>query len=515
MRKIQSNGTRRSEMSVDFGSTPKPVFMQRASYGQSIIKNPSPQQQAFFDWIIEGQGSCVLEAVAGAGKTTTLLAALELIRGRCYFGAYNKKIAEEIKARAPMRQGLFIGTMHSAGFKAWARATSSVNVNDKKVLHIYREQGFPGDLENAVVQLVSLAKQRAFGIVTKVTQEAWLDTIDHHNVETLDQDATVIELAEKVLKISTSQDSQIIDFDDMIYAPLLHGARVFEHDWVFIDEAQDTNAARRALALRMLTRGGRLVAVGDRHQAIYGFTGADANALDLIASAVNAQRLPLTVTYRCPKSVVAYAQQWVSHIQAHESAPDGVVSKLDPNKGIDEVAQVGDAILCRFTRPLVELAYDLISKGRPAKIEGRDIGEGLKTLARRWKVKTLDALIKKLEAYREREAAKFRAKERESQAAAVEDKVDCLLLLVNRALAADTGIPGLLNEIDSIFSDEGTSSNRIILSTIHKAKGREWERVFWLQTGPSSWARKDWEIEQEKNLCYVAATRAKRELILL
>lgn len=503
--------------------------------GQSVIAHPSPQQHDFFEWIQNGRGSAVLEAVAGSGKTTTLLAALEMMQGRIYFGAYNKKIAEEIRERAPNRQGLFVGTMHSAGFKAWARATSNLTVDNKKVQKICRMNDVDPDLEAAVCQLVSLAKQRAFDVVTPKSEAAWRDTIDHHNIETLERDAQVIELAEKVLQLSTQMDTQVIDFDDMIYAPLLHKARVFEHDWVLIDEAQDTNAARRALALRMLSRGGRLVAVGDRHQAIYGFTGADADALDLIGRAVNAQRLPLTVTYRCPKSVVRHAQRWVSHIEAHESAPEGRVISWQAFERAGEAVmereslalvghgatewthlpKVGDAVLCRFNRPLIELAFDLISQGKPAKVEGRDIGEGLKTLARRWKVKSLDALIKKLETYREKETAKLRAKERESQAATVDDKVDCLLLLISRTMAKGGSVFDLLAEIDSIFSDDGDSTNRIILSSIHKSKGREWSRVFWMQTGTSPWARKEWEQEQERNLCYVATTRAKSDLILV
>jgi superfamily I DNA/RNA helicase len=70
--------------------------------------------------------------------------------------------------------------------------------------------------------------------------------------------------------------------------------------------------------------------------------------------------------------------------------------------------------------------------------------------------------------------------------------------------------------IDELFDDNVTGI--LTLSTIHKAKGREWEQVYWLNratTCPSPWARQDWQKEQEKNLCYVAATRAKHELIEL
>jgi len=66
----------------------------------------------------------------------------------------------------------------------------------------------------------------------------------------------------------------MLDFDDQLYLPLLWKLRLFQNDFVFIDEAQDTNPVRRALAKLALRPGGRLIAVGDPRQAIYGFTGA-------------------------------------------------------------------------------------------------------------------------------------------------------------------------------------------------------------------------------------------------
>ena len=51
-----------------------------------------------------------------------------------------------------------------------------------------------------------------------------------------------------------------------------------------------------------------------------------------------------------------------------------------------------------------------------------------------------------------------------------------------------------------------------------KAKGREWNHVFALgmnKYSPSKWARNEWEIEQERNLCYVQVTRAKQHLTIV
>jgi superfamily I DNA/RNA helicase len=68
--------------------------------------------------------------------------------------------------------------------------------------------------------------------------------------------------------------------------------------------------------------------------------------------------------------------------------------------------------------------------------------------------------------------------------------------------------------VNGLFADN--VQDMLVLSSIHKAKGREWKRVFWLDrhsTCPSKWARQAWQQEQERNLMYVAATRAQELLV--
>ena len=487
---------------------------------------PSPQQQQYFDWISNGSGSALLEAVAGSGKTTTLIQGLKLMKGDIFFGAYNKKIAEEIASKTsglPLPGHLNVATMHSAGFSIWRRQAPRVKVDQNKVTGIFNSL-IPNDsseheLLSPVVQLVSLAKQAAFGAVRIASEHDWLNLVDHFSVDCREREDVVVALAKKILAASIAADTEIIDFDDMILAPLVHKCKCpKQYDWVLIDEAQDTNASRRALALLMLKRGGRLVAVGDPHQAIYGFTGADSDALELIASAVSAIRIPLTVSYRCPQTVTALARTWVNHIESHPSASKGSVQQLKSHELLYTEAHPGDAILCRFNAPIIGLAYGFIAEGIPAKIEGRDIGKNLQALARRWRVKTPSVLIDKLAEYQDRETTKLRVRQKESLAVAVEDKVRCLLVLIDRCVRLDSNVKDIVSavcaEIDNLFGDN-VGKEFVLFSTIHKSKGREWKRVFWLQSEPPKWVRKDWERQTELNLNYVACTRAMSELYLV
>jgi superfamily I DNA/RNA helicase len=75
-------------------------------------------------------------------------------------------------------------------------------------------------------------------------------------------------------------------------------------------------------------------------------------------------------------------------------------------------------------------------------------------------------------------------------------------------------IQGLIARIEALFQDE---ENTLCLSSIHKAKGREWENVVIYRRDlmPSPWAKKAWAREQEQNLEYVARTRATNYLMFL
>jgi superfamily I DNA/RNA helicase len=209
--------------------------------------------------------------------------------------------------------------------------------------------------------------------------------------------------------------------------------------------------------------------------------------------------------------VVALAQRLVPDIEAAPGAPEGEVVHL--NQLPDDIGPT-DAILCRNTAPLITTAYKLIRSGKPCRVEGRAIGEGLKALSRRWKVRTIDALLNRLEAYRDREAQKALAKGNEAKVEEVNDRVDTLVEICNACIAnGKTGVDDVAAFIDGLFADGAT--NVTVLATYHRAKGREWPRVIlWEHSSrcPSKAARQTWQKAQEDNLAYVAITRAQSTL---
>ena len=488
----------------------------------------SPQQTAFLDWIKNGVGSCVLIAVAGAGKTFSLVKAIELLKGSTAVLAFNKKIADEIGEKIAHVASALAGTVHSFGFRALGKAYGKIKVDGYKVNNLVQDLILNDrpDLkpyEAAIVKLVGYAKQRALGVIGSIDDDsAWFDIIVHFDVfADVDEDEEnpipqeeVVRVARLILNKS-NKITNVVDFDDMVYLPTFLNVPMNRFDNVLVDEAQDTNAARRALVRALLKPNGRLVAVGDPCQAIYGFTGADNDSLDLIKRDFDAIELPLIVTYRCPKAVVSFAQQWVSHIEAAETAPEGSVGNVEM---VDFMARKdldgSSVVLCRLTAPIVELAFKLIRQRVPCKVEGRDVGKSLEKLATRWKVKNTADLIDKLIEWKETEKTKLLARKQETKAQHVDDTVETLLVIIENVNAEGKhSIKDVVTAIDGLFADG--EKKILTLSTIHKSKGREWKNVFWydrISTCPSKYARQAWQKDQERNLMYVAATRAKANL---
>lgn len=512
----------------------------------------SSQQQAIIDWVSEGAGSLVVLARAGTGKTFTIKRVVKEIvdkrLGDCYVGAFNRAIADEVKhdinTMGVAWKECAVNTAHGFGFGLIRKVWPGVKVDNKKMLGIIdaiaeeelHETGESGAklCAEQIAKLVSFGKQRGLGFSASALEsanrdESWWRIVDHYGIDDLPDEISIpalIAYAREALKRSAALDSTVIDFDDMVLLPITRNLRAWPRQWVFIDEAQDTNPVRRALFSKMLKRGGRLVAVGDDRQAINGFAGADADALDQIRQAFNAATLPLTTTYRCPARVVALAQSIVPDIVAHETAPEGTIeqwsySSENPFWFVGERGpRAGDAILCRTTAPLIDTAYSLIRKGIGCRVEGRDIGAGLIALVRRFKVKTIEALINKIEAWSQREIEKWTAKNREDKAASCADRTETLLTLCARMQEQQKqSVAELVAEIEYMFADttESNSGKIVLLSTIHKSKGREFNRVFFLNHNkcPAFWARRAWEVDQEHNLIYVAYTRAKQELVLV
>jgi superfamily I DNA/RNA helicase len=472
-------------------------------------------QEGIYNFVKTGTANAVIQAVAGSGKTTTIVEALKLTSGSAVFLAFNKSIAETLKSRVPSH--VQARTFHSLCYKPVLTVVGARAVNERKIYDIMKSNMAENDVKlygSFVRKLIGLARNAGVGALCPMDGAAFYQLVEHHDIilesEQADE-ATGIMHAQRILEMSNR--SKEVDFDDLLYFAVLKGVRLPSFDWVFVDEAQDTNAIQRAILRKILAHGGRLIAVGDSAQAIYGFRGADSDAMDLIAEEFGpCERLPLSVTYRCAKSITARAQEFVPAIEARPDAPEGTVEDLDTLWKLQDLGQ-HDLVVCRNTKPLIDLGYRLLRARIPLRIMGRDIGDGLCALVRRCDSgRGVDRFIEKLESWRDREVEKAISKGLEEKAEAINDKAETLLMLVGELPEHQRSVAELIKTLEMLFTD---ANNRVTLATVHKAKGLEADTVWWLCPSlcPSRWAKKPWQLQQEHNIMYVAITRAKTRLV--
>lgn len=477
---------------------------------------PSPYQQAIFFALSDPSfGSILVDAKAGSGKTTTIVNGLSFLNSDSVLMlAFNKSIQMELSRRVP--SFVNVATFHSVGFKAWTTHAQNRNmkVNGSKLEGLTRKwERNDSFLYGAFCRkMVGLGKNSGIGTyLLEDCADNWLELMSHFDINLQSEDADLeraIELCSVLLDQSISRDRFEIDFDDMLYAPLRERASFKRYDFVFIDEAQDTNLPQMELLKRMLTGRGRLIGVGDPRQSIYSFRGADSSAMPKMKEAFGCKVLPLSVSYRCAKNIVKHAKEIVPDIEAFEGSEDGIVDSLS-SYTVSDFSR-NDAVLCRNVAPLVKFAYSMISRGIGINFLGRDIGHGIISLIQKMKAADISELEVKLCEYRERETSRLEGKGSESAIAALNDKIECVYVCIEN-LDSDASIKDLISSIEDLFSDRG---GLLTLSTCHSSKGKEWERVFILDSSlmPSKWAKLPWQIEQENNLKYVAITRAKKHL---
>lgn len=487
----------------------------------------SKYQEDIFETVLGTNKNIAVSATAGSGKTTTIVEAAKLLSQKypykkILFNAFNKSIVDELKKRLPEK--INCSTIHSLGMKSLIshyktnlkvdeyksfifseRVVKDIEKLEKKEKLIYRFT------LSDIVQLLRMT-------MCEVNEESIEILCTRFDIDVLNNEINhSINLYNDlvVYNKSLSKFNNMIDFTDMIYLPAFNDEiKLPQYDVVFLDEVQDLNFAQHFFIKKVIKPGGRIIAVGDKRQSIYGFSGADINSFEYFEKQENTVTLPLSVCYRCAKSIVNNAKKIYNDIQFFEGQNEGIVRRGDFN----EITK-NDFVISRNTRPLVSAYFNLIENDKKSYIKGRDIEKGLMKLY--LKVKNLDKFeaFEKLDfelnkLYNELVERNIRKPTENNKFLNLQEKIKIIKLIANKCK--------YMFEVESKIKDLFTDKvDAITLSTIHKAKGLEADRVFFIerynneQLIPSRYALQDWELVQENNLLFVALTRSKSELIYI
>lgn len=462
-----------------------------------------------------------VNAVAGSGKSSTLFMFLKEVSPRsAVMIAFNKPIATEngIKLKE-MKIKCWSKTVHSIGYGMLAQNMSQrPNVDNRKYRDLVYE--YINSLNMDRVQanearsnLYDLSNLARLNLIQPDDEDGLRKIMEHHQIV---GNGYLFDGMKYVVEKGNLEAERLgkVDFTDMLWLPVIWGYETYRNEWVLVDEAQDLSAAQLAITMKCKVENfGRMLFVGDERQAIYGFAGADAESFRRIQEVTGARQLPLSICYRCPVSHVKLAQGIVPQIEWREGAPDGIVGRVK-QQNLHNHLKSGDLILCRLTAPLVRECIALIKRRVPAKVKGRDIGKQLTDIVEsvsKMAGYTWSAFGSYLEAYRrEKENYLMQKEVSENVLQAFYDKIDAVDVCAEEFQA--TSERDLIAQIENLFADEAST---IFLSTVHRAKGLEADRVFILEPDllPFSWkGQLEWQAVQERNLQYVAYTRSKGEL---
>jgi AAA domain/UvrD-like helicase C-terminal domain len=493
----------------------------------------STYQEAIYAFVEDSNaGNGVVQSVAGSGKTTTLAECGQRISGKAHFCAFNKHIAEELGRRLPTKVNST--TIHRLGYAILMKSGYTFDVRETKyadicemVVRMKHPQADVADLVPILDVLEPLAQMSRLTLTDPSDPEALLRMALQYDLDVGTQNSwevacrhlpRVLEAGRALAKGEGGKPGPrgVIDFGDMVWLPWVEGLWPHQRDWVFVDEAQDLNRAQLELVLTAVVPDGRVVACGDAGQAIYAWSGADSRSMATITAHTQARELPLSICYRCPASHVALAATIHPQIEARPGAPWGIIEGDIPEREALVRMRPGDLVICRVNAPLAGLAYDLIRRGIPAKVRGRDIGRGLVSLVQHvvkmpgFALKDFPAWV---EEYRQRQEADLIRRAREGvEMALIALKDRCETVVAIYKSIKPSGLEHFVRAVGDLFSDE--EGGVVWLSSIHRAKGDEAERVYILRPDllPHPRARTPQQQEQEQNLRYVAFTRTKEAL---
>ena len=314
--------------------------------------NLTPQQAAIVQAAASTDDSICVSALAGCGKSTVaaqaVAAAPGISRGGGLYVAFNKSIVGDMQGRMPA--GVQVSTLHSLGYRELLSSgvVMSKSLYYKKGMRIsekvLRSRRFSKNYRPRDLYGLSYAMSRALDLMRATmtsTPEGVIDMCDDAGIDVSRlRDPGYV--AVQILK--ECEASREIDFADMIYRTvrLTQSGRIkpTRRGFVVFDEAQDASASKRLLV--QAVTGERLMVLADENQWIYGWAGSDPRAIARLADHKDAVRLPMTVTFRCSRSVTEEARKFVPEFECPADAEEGSVSKAPEVSGV----RPGDMILC-------------------------------------------------------------------------------------------------------------------------------------------------------------------------
>jgi hypothetical protein len=463
-----------------------------------VEPTPTEEQVAARDLFVAGD-ELALVAGAGTGKTSTLVMMARAVRSRGLYVAFNKAVAND--ARRRFGAHVDCRTAHSLAHKVirrthQARLNASARIPTKEIAGLL---GIRRDLWVSSRPIRSSHQARlVMGMVRRFCYSTDRQVMARHleHVNGLDPQAHE-DVARALLPYASRAWDDIcspngrLRFEHDHYLKMWALTRpALDVDFILLDEAQDTNPVLEEV---FLAQSAQRVCVGDPAQQIYAWR----DARDVMTG-FPARHLHLTRSFRFGPRIAHLANRWLRHAES-----DLQLTGYGPVDSRVSPIPDADAVLCRGNADAMQEIFAFLERDVPVALTGG--GEALHRIAE---------AAQELKSGRRTshpELFLFRSWSEVQEYAEHDTAGQDLKSIV--ALVDRYGEDAIIQAVRRLAEERHA---KVTVSTVHKAKGREWPRV---RIGPG-FGRPPADDDgmrrslspSEARLIYVAVTRARHHL---
>lgn len=466
----------------------------------------TPEQQAVIDAQV---GVVVVSACPGSGKTFTVKErALAIPRlESVVMVAFNKKAAEEMARRVGAQAGRDSRTLHSYCFRELRTRPEDYGLKGKLDV---RDTGFKVLCEANGVEYYGWDDSPWDADLVAWAERSLYDEELEKLCESDDEDVATWK-AVRALRRWQMRHS-VVSFDAMVRLVAEPEARKrlrFGADHLMVDEFQDVDKFQFDIIKTLGKQAESLCVVGDPNQRIYEWRGALEDSFQAaVEEFPGARQLSLTCNFRSKDEVLQFAEE-ICPVGMHGvrgSGEDVVVGQEAWNEvrelrilagwaGRGDVRLAERAVLCRTNKACAEWQLVLARAGVPVYMLGKSDF---------WNAREVVLALEARE-HGQTAAMLFGTPtwERYARRRFFREKPEAL----TEAMETATWIVELkAADLDLLRGCLQNEAEGLRISTIHKTKGMEFERV--MVSGV------DEKLRRETFVWYVAATRAMDQLVL-
>lgn len=477
--------------------------------------------------IIRSSGNLRINAVAGSGKTTTIVeyAASRPNNPKILYLAFNKSVKLEAARKFEARglKNVKVETAHSLAYKNIVfKYNYAIKTQGYKIGEIAEFLGLKGNGEKHAQFVIANHINKFFTYFcnsdkTEIQNLNYLDTIiDNEAKAFVNSFYSIIENGTQALYNKMNNHEIDITHDFYLKKFQLSNPKLF-YDYILFDEAQDASAAMLDVIMK---QNAIKIIVGDVHQQIYGWRHA-VNSLDKTDFDV----LHLSTSFRFGQDLANLASDilnWKNHLS--ETKRVSITGKGEIGNNVFK------ATIARTNLGLLLNAIDFITDNPQIKhiyFEGNihsytyaDDGTSLYDVLNLYNGnfdKISDKLVRSMKDLDELE--EYIEKTEDVQ----------LATMVEIVREYGNEIHGIIKKLKSLhISDEERQKAEMIFSTVHRSKGMEYDIVYLVNDFISEAKLKELKekrnngfevlninrLNEEINLLYVAVTRSRSQLYI-